>query len=693
MIGCLYEDRNGELWIGTESAGVMRMERKRISAFGTEAGLEQEVIDGTMLAHDGRVVVLTARAGRLMIKAGDRSGFRSLFPPLALQPADLGLQHWQIALEDHQGKWWIPGTNQLQVFAPPNARAKSVTAPERVYEQRSGLPPGRIDCMLEARNGDIWFGLSNSPHSTLMQWVRATRRFRSWEGRPGIPADRVPVALMQTRSGSIWISYAQGALGRYRDGQHTLLASSPGRGTTIGSVYEDDFGRLWIGRRNSTFFEILYPDGERPLLKEVPEVRAPFLRTIVGDSRGRLYLASEAGLIEYDPRTKVVRHFHESDGLPSDVVQNGIRDRSGAFWFGTGRGLMRFEPPDGSPEPPPRVWLDRVTVGGVVSGGLSDHGESTVNHLRFRESAGALKLDFNSIHFTSDVKFQYCLTPGDNDWSPPTTDRSVTYAGLRGGSYQFAVRAVDAEARSSQPARAFFTVVPPLWRTSWFLLTMAVLLFAALLLIYRTRVQHLLQLERLRMRIASDLHDDIGATLTHITVLSEQLRSTRLEKEVDDHMEQIVNAAREMTSSVADVVWSISPQRDHLSDLLSRIRRLGNDLCDAHDISFSLNSQDDSALSRVNGHLRHQLFLIFKEALRNAIRHSRCRNFMVECRSVNSRIQLVFQDDGIGFDLQRGGGGLGLISMQRRAALAGGALRVQSSPGHGTTITVSSKKL
>ena len=250
MIQSVFEDRDGDLWIGTESAGLMRMSRKQILTYGPESGLEQEVIDGTLLSHDGRVVVLTNRNGKFTLKAGDQHGFRPLLPPLPLQPTDLGTQHWQVALQDHTGSWWIPGPNTLQVFKQVGSGSRGFPKQVRIYDERSGLPAGRIDCLPEDKQGDLWFGLYNPPHSTLWQWVRSTCHFRSWEGAPAVPADRVPLGLAVTRSGALWFGNGAGDLDRYRGGKHTLIKAAPGPGNGIFAIHEDDMGRLWTGRRN-----------------------------------------------------------------------------------------------------------------------------------------------------------------------------------------------------------------------------------------------------------------------------------------------------------------------------------------------------------------------------------------------------------------------------------------------------------
>ena len=688
VIESVFEDRDGKLWLGTESAGLMRMERDGISAFGSESGLEQDVIDGTMLDRDGHIAVVANRNGQLLLRSGDQAGFHAVVAPQTAQPTDLGFQHWQVVMQDHDGLWWVPGSDSIRVFAPDDPRRGRTGRLLRMFTPRSGLPRGRIDCMLEDQHGDIWFGLYRPPHSTLVQWVRLKNSFVSWETAPGVPPDSVPLTLLQTRSGALWISYgSEGHVGRIRDGKHVLLRGPPGRGMGIFAIHEDDTGRLWTGRRNSTFYEIKEPDSDRPYLQPVAQVAAPFLRCILHDGLGRLYLGSEAGLLQYDPATGAVRHFHERDGLPSDVVQNGVRDRGGALWFGTGRGLIRFVPPQAQVKLPVRTSIAGLSLGGLELPGISDRGETELAGVRFAETAGSLRVDFSAISVDAGVRFQYRMLPGDRDWSPLSAERSVTYSRLKADTYQFAVRAVRDDGTVSEPATASFTVLLPLWKRPWFLALVALALATVGAFLYRTRVLHLLAMERLRMRIASDLHDDLGAHLTQLAVLSDRLTREDPPSGVQSGLTRIADSARSMTASLADVVWSIEPERDQIDDLFARIRRLGNDLCDAHGIEFSFRHPEEVSLT-LHGDIRRNVLLIFKEALRNAIRHSECRRFTVEYRRNRGRIDLVLADDGVGFLEGGRNGGQGLLSMRRRAHAIGGDLRVESSLGAGTRIVV-----
>ncbi len=181
-----------------------------------------------------------------------------------------------------------------------------------------------------------------------------------------------------------------------------------------------------------------------------------------------------------------------------------------------------------------------------------------MNGLLMNAAASSLRIGFHSINFHFDVRYQYRLTPGDGDWNPAVSERSVTYPRLSPGNYQFAVRALRAGAAPGEPATLSFEVLPPFWKRAWFIAPAVTAVVALLSILYRYRVMHLLQLERLRIRIAADLHDDFGASLTQIAVVSDQLRyDDSRNGNVNEGLTRIADAAREMTSALGDVVWSV----------------------------------------------------------------------------------------------------------------------------------------
>jgi signal transduction histidine kinase len=197
-----------------------------------------------------------------------------------------------------------------------------------------------------------------------------------------------------------------------------------------------------------------------------------------------------------------------------------------------------------------------------------------------------------------------------------------------------------------------------------------------------------LALERVRTRIATDLHDDIGASLSQIAILSEVVRQRvhAADAHVNEPLAQIASASRELVDTMSDIVWAVNPKRDRLSDLTQRMRRHASDLFTARDIQFTFTAPDAQQDISLGADTRREVFLIFKEGVNNIARHSGCTAAEVEFRAVGGALELTLRDDGSGFDLAAESDGNGLDSMRRRASKLGGALDISTGNGHGTTV-------
>jgi two-component system, LuxR family, sensor kinase FixL len=204
------------------------------------------------------------------------------------------------------------------------------------------------------------------------------------------------------------------------------------------------------------------------------------------------------------------------------------------------------------------------------------------------------------------------------------------------------------------------------------------------------REERMRELERVRKRIASDLHDDIGSSLTQISLLSE-VAQQHLGNEgsaLTEPLAMIANSSRELVDSMSDIVWAINPQKDHLSDLSQRMRMLASDVFTASNIKFRFQAPEDEGELRIGANLRREVFLIFKESINNIAKHSRCANADVEFRADDRALFLSVSDDGCGFDTTEENEGHGLVSMRERSREMGGSLEMVSTSGKGTTITL-----
>jgi PAS domain S-box-containing protein len=204
----------------------------------------------------------------------------------------------------------------------------------------------------------------------------------------------------------------------------------------------------------------------------------------------------------------------------------------------------------------------------------------------------------------------------------------------------------------------------------------------------RSREERMAELERIRQRIATDLHDDIGSSLTRISILSEVVRQRleRRELSVTGPLSVIADSSRDLVDSMSDIVWAINPKKDHLHDLTQRMRRFAADSFTARNIALRVRLPDAEDDIPLGANLRREVFLIFKEAVNNVLRHAACTEATVDLALAGSSLRMRVSDNGTGFDPDRAGDGHGLLSMRDRARGIGGELKLCSRPGQGATV-------
>jgi signal transduction histidine kinase len=292
------------------------------------------------------------------------------------------------------------------------------------------------------------------------------------------------------------------------------------------------------------------------------------------------------------------------------------------------------------------------------------------------------------------LRYQLKLEGSGQDWSEPADLRTANYPALTPGVYRFLVRAVSADgAVSATPATVTFTILQPVWQRWWFIAIVALAFGLLAYALYRYRVRRLIELERVRTRIATDLHDDVGSGLSRIAILSEVAtgRLGATGPEISEPISTIAGASRELVDSMSDIVWAVNPKRDHLHDLTERMRRFASDTFTARDIEFQFSTPGASQDVKLGADLRRQVYLIFKESVNNIAKHSQCTEAEIDVGISGGQMILKLSDNGKGFDIEsqsNGYGGNGLVSMRRRAESLGGKLEIVSQQGAGSTITL-----
>lgn len=242
---------------------------------------------------------------------------------------------------------------------------------------------------------------------------------------------------------------------------------------------------------------------------------------------------------------------------------------------------------------------------------------------------------------------------------------------------------------SERPAAVTLVVAPPFWQRAWFRIGALALLLGGAALAYRYRVRRILEVERVRTRIATDLHDDIGSDLSQIAILAEVVRrdAGSSNPTVEERLQSIAATASRLVDSMSDIVWAVSPSRDSMEDLVQRMRRFASDSLAARNIAFRFRAPAEGDL-RLGPDVRRAMLLVLKESVNNVVKHSQCRSVDIHLRREGRKLALTVEDDGVGFDPGLVTGGTGLSSMRQRLESLGGTLEIESRRGGGTSITL-----
>ena len=704
-IWALGEDREGGLWIGTANSGAMRLARDGFTTYGTADGLDSAYVAAILEDADGGLCVISTTTQKKRLNWFTGTRFHAVRPRMgaANQKVDWGWGWNQLAVQNREGDWWLATGQGLYRYARCAPEALVGTSPKAVYTTRDGLSGNNVFRVFGGSNGDIWVGtMSDLP--AVARWEQATGTFHRFSAEDGVPRD-APSAFCEDAAGNLWIGLYHGGLARYRGGRFTLFTEADGLPAgMIRALYPDQRGRLWIASSAGGLGHLDDPAAEAPTFASYTTtdgISSDDVWCVTEDRDGRIYAGTGRGLDRLDTASGRVIHFTSADGLAPGKVEEAFRDRQGTLWFGTSHGLSRLVVRQERPGAAPPVVITGLRIAGVTHR-VSELGETAIADLELDSGQNDVEISFAGITFDTGnrLRYRYTLEGAKTGWSPLSDQRSISYARLSPGSYRFVVQAVAADgAISAAPATVRFTIPPPFWQRWWFLTlgaaAVALIVYAA----HRRRLARLLELERVRTRIATDLHDDIGSSLSRVAILSEVVKQ-QIGEEARDAvplLTEMAESSRNLVDSMSDIVWSIDPRRDELSNLAVRIRQFASDVFEASKITWEFEIPQEFDGIRLSPGQRRQLFLIFKEAINNIARHAQCDRARLNVVVDHHRLSADIRDNGRGFDAAAvgltapadNGGGHGLENMQRRAAQLGGYLKIESSPGNGTALKLS----
>jgi len=359
------------------------------------------------------------------------------------------------------------------------------------------------------------------------------------------------------------------------------------------------------------------------------------------------------------------------------------RSSEGGLLLGTESGLVSIPDPAALDQHPlfPPVLISAFS--------LIDHPDSiinTANGIRLSHRQNAFTISFASPSFINEkaTRYRYWLKGSNQaDWSAASTNHSITFSNLAPGEYSFWVKTEE----GADVSKLSINIKAPFWQRWWFYGLLVLAVAGLSYMLYRYRLRQMLKVEKLRQKISTDLHDDIGATLTGVGFLTEMARARDLPE--DKRQQYLATAAAEtknISERLGDIVWSINPQYDKLEILLYKMRRYAGELLESKGIRYEIELPENESEIRLGMENRQHLYLIFKEALNNIIKYAQADFVSIKITRQQKELCISIIDNGIGFDASRTEMGNGIGNMQYRAKLAGGHCTVRSTPGKGTEV-------
>ncbi|RDB02868.1 hypothetical protein DVG78_26340 [Runella aurantiaca] len=648
-------DRKGFLWTGT-FANLYRIDR------------QSQAIKKYALPNDALVETITEDAqGTLWVggNAGllryDRSHDR--FAPFVL-PAFDNKKPWVLRIyEDKQQKMWVGTQSYLAKLTPTGS-------PEIIRElpaaQNTKIELRNVGAIQKDAKGTLWIGMRNG----LVQWPANGRGVQLFQNRPSDPKSLINNIVLDIHVDAkqrVWVCTTKG----------------------LSRVIEEK-GKV-------TFEHFTEKEG----------LSNAFVYGALSDSKGKIWLTTNGGLVCFDPDRRTFRNYTAQDGLGGGEFNSGGFHQStdGELFFGGNGMLLSCRPT----ELVPNRHLPKV----AVTSFKKFEKEWDIDSLLALKEPITLKYGENFFSFElaaldytnpTQNQFAYHLEGFDKEWVMAGTRRYLTFTNLSPGQYTLRVKAANNEGlwNDKEILSIPLYIQPPFWQTWWFYAVALLVLATAAKLFYdyrvRAKVKYLFDLERVKLEenervrklAAQDLHDEFGNTLTRISLLTEMIK-TRLngqaKGEIGTLLTKIGDNSNRMYQGTKDFIWAINPEHDNFYEIAIRLKDFGDDAFDKTGIRFSVNGLNDElrAVTLYMGESRH-LVLLFKEAISNTLKHAQATDVSFTFSVENDEMSIKWEDNGKGFYADQTRQGNGLTNIQTRAEKIGGSAIIRTLEGKGTCI-------
>jgi len=463
---------------------------------------------------------------------------------------------------------------------------------------------------------------------------------------------------------------------------------------------------LWIGTEGAGFNRFDMSTGNCIRYDEKDGLPNNVTYCILSDSLNNLWISTNKGLSCFNTVQKTFRNFTDDDGLPGNEFNrtSAMQLQNGELMFGGVDGFVIFNPKEVLKKQPaaPIVFtgisIFNKPINWKTDASNLDAPVGYAKKLTLKPGQNIFSISFATLEFRSNAKkmYKYKLAGFDKDWTSPTSKNEVTYTNLSPGIYTFYVMGANTDGVwNEKPISMQINVLPYWYQTILFKIVVFSLLAFALYWFYHYRLKQELKLEKLRNRIARDLHDEIGSTLSSISIYAESAKKiTTGNQKVEGILSRINAGTSEMMEAMSDIVWAVNTSNDHFDNLANRMRSFAVQVTEAKNIELHFTDNKDIPDIALGMEQRKNIYLICKEAISNAVKYANCTLLEVSIYMEHYKLVVKIQDNGKGFSLNNpessitghSFGGNGIKNMNARADEINASLKIITEPGNGTIV-------
>ncbi|QQS35408.1 MAG: hypothetical protein IPM56_14315 [Ignavibacteriales bacterium] len=696
----LHCDRSGILWIGTHlGQGLNKLEKNKVKFStikhipGSTSGLNDEVVWSIFQDRQKIFWFGTYKGG---VNRFDRSTnkFR-YFRPGQNSVSD---GHNRSLAEDNFGNLWIGnysgGLNRYNFASEKFTYFKHDPGDDKT------IGANQIQDILIDSNNVMWLGtfggglnfvqLSGEANSQLI--------FHSLKNKPGDPtsiSDNRVYSLCEGRDAALWVGTFGGGLNKFDKSSRKFLryVHNPQDDSSLSSnrvmtVFEDTDGIIWVGTYGGGLNKLNPESGYFKRYSDKEGLIGGVVYGILEDRNKNLWMSTNSGIFKFNKTTELFTQYDLQDGLQSLEFSGGayFETDDGEMFFGGISGINHFYPDSITENQniPPIV----ITNVRVFNNPIEGERES----IELSYDKNFLTFEFAALDYTNPGanQYSYMLEGLDKEWRFTNSSiRIANYTNLSPGQYTFRVKGSNNDGVWNEEGTMIRIIInPPVWKTWWFLLAAIVISALVIYYISTIRIKNLLAIEKLKTKLAADLHDNIGSGLTEISILSELVVNdiSADKSNASQKLRSISDTARQLVDNMSDIVWVVNPKRDSLHDLIIRLKDTYSEILRLKGVSFKTSNLEKLSNIKLPMEYRQNLFLIFKEAINNSIKHSQCKNLMLEANVHGDAIEMTLDDDGVGMNEINMMVGNGIKNIESRARSIGGRIKWKTAPGSGTKI-------